>query len=142
MTCAWREITSYADVSWVPLFVILRTAIFTAGFVIFVYVVSAIARSKRRSLAEHEFDELMRAQTLRDNGLGWILTARWLLVPVAVFVFLWPSISPTCCENVKCRGYKGLKPRTECLPQNASPSPDLAQGSCHLHQRHPGAARA
>jgi hypothetical protein len=42
------------------------------------------------------------------------------LVAWFLLLFAWPLVSPTFCENVKCRGAKGLLPRTECVPENAS----------------------
>jgi hypothetical protein len=34
MSCAWREIASYADVAWLPLLIVVHTAFFTAAFVL------------------------------------------------------------------------------------------------------------
>lgn len=38
-----------------------------------------------------------------------------------IFVLLmsWPMYSPTYCEQVKCKGLPGLKPKTECLRSKA-----------------------
>jgi hypothetical protein len=57
---------------------------------------------------------------IRAHGLGWTIIAQRLLVASFIVLFAWPMISPTFCENVKCRGHNGLAPRKECLPENAS----------------------
>ena len=54
-------------------------------------------------------------QWLRDTDRHWYLRAVMLLYVLKVFLFVWPLVSPTFCENVKCAGEKGLKARTECL---------------------------
>ena len=142
MRCAWRELASYVDVWWVPAFI---------GWCLFLLIVVFALRNRvprppwmkywwERSIIfmdKRRFD-----QWLRDTGWGWTIIVRLLLMSWFLLLFAWPLISPTFCENVKCRGFKDRLPPTECLPQNASPSPAFAQGACHLHQRHPGAATA
>src|SRR5262249_42004877 len=62
------------------------------------------------------------AGSINGSGIpgGWIIIVRRLLVAWVLLLIAWPLISPTFCENVKCRGAKGLIPRMECLPENAS----------------------
>jgi hypothetical protein len=122
MRCAWRDIASYADVAWLPLFIGFWLFMFWAFF--FVERPWRRARYGRwwwlgpRALSRgerHSFE-----QWLRDTGQGWLLRTRSLWIAAFLLVFAWPFVSPTFCENVKCAGYKALKPRTECLPQSAS----------------------
>lgn len=55
-------------------------------------------------------------EEIQESGFGWLNTAgKLLLVPVA-FVFAYPFLSSTFCENVGCKGHGGkLKPKTECV---------------------------
>jgi hypothetical protein len=121
MRCAWREVASYVDVWWVPLFFGLILFMFWAFFF--------VERPWRREQSRHWWLEprhLSREQRqkfdqwLRDTGRGWLLRTRRIWLAAVLLVFAWPFISPTFCENVKCSGAKGLAPRMECLPENAS----------------------
>ena len=120
MRCAWREVASYVDVWWVPAFV---------GSFVFMFIVSFALRNRmprppwmkywwERSIIF--MDKRRVDQWLRDTGWGWIIIARRLLVAWVLLLIAWPLISPTFCEDMKCRGSKGLAPRMECLPGNAS----------------------
>lgn len=123
MRCAWREIASYIDVWWPLLFF---------GFWLFMlWGFFAVELPWRRAQNQSwwwwgGWRRLTRAenrkykQWLRDTGRGWVLRTGRIALAAILFVLIWPLVSPTFCENVKCAGYKGLKPRTECLPQGVS----------------------
>jgi hypothetical protein len=116
MRCAWREVASYVDVWWEPAFI---------AFGIFA-VILAFAQSVPRppwlkSWSAFSIMDMRRFnQWLRDAGRGWIIIVRRLLVAWFLLLLAWALISPTFCENVQCRGAKGLLPRTECLPETPS----------------------
>ena len=118
MRCAWREVASYVDVWWVPAF---------TGSIVFMFIVSFTLgnRMPRPPWMKYWWerssmfmDKRRVDQWLRDTGWGWTIIARRLLVAWLLLLISWPVISPTFCENVKCKGAKA--PRKECLPENAS----------------------
>ena len=119
MRCAWREVASYVDIVWLPAFL---------GWVVFMFIVSfAIRNMPRPPWMKYWWEREPSFMDKRKvdhgsgpHGLGWTIIAQRLLVASFIVLFAWPMISPTFCENVKCRGHNGLAPRKECLPENAS----------------------
>jgi hypothetical protein len=116
MRCAWREVASYVDVWWVPAFVAWALLV-----VILTFAQTWPKPPWLKSWWALSIMDMRRFdQWLRDTGRGWIIMVRRPLMAWFLLLFAWPLVSPTFCENVKCRGVKGFVPRTECLPQNAS----------------------
>lgn len=101
MRCTWRDIATYVDAWYSPVF--------------FGCIVAIFALFLWGSLAEHR----RFGQWLRDTGRDRYLAALKFLYVAVAFLLVWPMVSPTFCENMKCAGNNGLKPRTECLPQDA-----------------------
>jgi hypothetical protein len=128
MRCAWRELASYVDVWWVPSFVGWCLVILIASVVGFAFKdrMPWPPWMKREYWWQRNLNWITLAekrrldQWLRDTGWGWTIIVRRLVVAWFLLLAAWPLISPTFCENVKCRGARGLMPRTECLPQNGS----------------------
>src|SRR5262245_18955014 len=116
MSCVWRDIASYLDRSYLP----VLFAFVAAGFVLFSWTARLLTaygrpwwQSNTMTLAERR----RFIQWLRDTRRGWIVIAHRLWIAAGVFIMLWPFLSPTFCENMKCSGFSGLKPQTVCPAQ-------------------------
>jgi hypothetical protein len=123
MRRAWREIASYIDLLHLPLFV----ACMFLGFWVFFFVEWRWRKAEYGRWWWSVPQWLTRGQRQRleqwhrDAGFGWLVERRRSVGVALLIAFAWPFISPTYCENVVCKGYKGqLKPRTECLPQKTA----------------------
>lgn len=120
MRCAWREVATYVDAWYSPVFfgsIVASIVLFLWGWrLLVVFGTNLWWWQFGWTLADHR----RFRQWLRDTDRKRYVAAVRLVYAAMVFLFIWPIVSPTFCENVKCAGYKGLKPRTECLPQGAS----------------------
>ena len=132
MRCAWRELASHIDLWHRPPFLSLFIVLCIANVVLLAIGDPLMPRPPWRSEREWGWwkrycsitlaEKRRHNQWLRETGRRWIVVVPRLLFAAAVLWFAWPRmISPTYCENFVCKEYEGkLKPRTECLPQNAT----------------------
>ena len=121
MRCAWRDIATYIDPWWLPLFLGVWVSIVVSFFWSAGLLAAYGADPWRHTMWWTRAERRRFMRWLRDTGRGWVIIVQRTMFVAFIFAFVWPMVSPTFCENVKCKGYKGLKPRTECLPQDTSP---------------------
>jgi hypothetical protein len=103
MNCeAWREASASIDPWYLPLFF----GFVVVGLVLCFARLLAAGPYRKYLEKEHMTDVQHRQlnQHLRDTGRGWIVAGWQLLLPLLPFVFVWPLVSPTFCEqkNMRC----------------------------------------
>jgi hypothetical protein len=109
MKCeAWRQVATSIDLLFVPLFIAV-----VVGGIVLAFSRMLAAGPFRKYLEKENMTAEQRRQLnqhLRATGRSWVVVGMRLVLPPFLFLMVWPLVSPTFCENIRC-GKKALSTR-------------------------------
>jgi hypothetical protein len=99
---AWREAATYIDVGHLVLFVGTVIGGLALGLGSYFAVGGHLKGWDPENLTQEQRQQYN--QRLRDLGLGWTIGWERLLLYLLPFLFIWPFVSPTFCDTIRCKG--------------------------------------